>query len=91
MANTKRSFVFSIYCNGWSLALWFRGFDPIMSMQSVYGFEIRKQHTSWRWVKIYKGDYGLMYSEGKKGKEVVGWKLRGPFEFTQIQGGWHGY
>lgn len=61
---------------------------PVVTcMQYLTGFEIRKNNQPWRWVKIYKGDYGLIYSEGEKGKELVGWKLRSPFEFTTVYHG----
>lgn len=80
----KRYLTFSIYLNGYSFTLQFQAFDPVRMMQYVYGFEIRKNNQPWRWAKIYKGDYGLMYTEGRRGKEVVGWRLRGPFEFIAI-------
>lgn len=83
----KPSLTFSIYCNGYGLVIWLRAFDVYQLIQYVTGFQILKGNAPWRWVKIYKGDYGLMYSEGRKGKEIVGWKLRGPFEFTHVQGG----
>jgi hypothetical protein len=76
---------FIVSFNGYCFSFWLKAFDPVRSIQHVTGFEIRKGHRPWRWVKVYKGDYGLIYSEGRKGNEVVGWRLRGPFEFTTVE------